>query len=74
MNILTACSRGCVTRVSKINASGALKQRLLSFGIMKGVLIEVMAFTANKSTVEIRVGSMKVALRREEAELVEVEA
>ena len=74
MKPLTQCSKGCKATVVKINATGALKQRFLSFGMMKGAVIELLEFSTTKSTVEVKVGKMRIALRREEAELIEVEA
>lgn len=73
MNELTQCAKGVICRIVKLHASGPLKQRLLSFGMMKGAEIEVLEHSATKSTVEVRVGKMRIALRREEAALIEVE-
>ncbi|RLA72290.1 MAG: ferrous iron transport protein A [Epsilonproteobacteria bacterium] len=72
MKKLTECSTGCTAIVTKLNASGPLKQRLISFGIMKGASISLMAYSMTKSTVEIKVGKMQFALRASEAELIEV--
>lgn len=71
---LTECMKGCGATVVKLNAQGALKQRLVSFGVMKGVRVEVLGYAPARSTVEIRLGRMRLALRREEAELIEVNA
>ena len=73
MNTLTNCPRGCETRIVKIHASGPLKQRLVSFGIMKGASVTFMEYAPRKSTVEVKVGKMRLALRKEEADLIEVE-
>ena len=59
--------------MTKLNAATELKQRLISFGIMKESLIEVLEYAPAKSTIEIKVGKMRIALRAKEAELVEVE-
>ena len=59
--------------IKKIHASPELKRRLISFGIIKGADIELLATAPAKSTVEIRVGKMKIALRKAEAETIEVE-
>ncbi|OHE04560.1 MAG: iron transporter, partial [Sulfurimonas sp. RIFCSPLOWO2_12_FULL_34_6] len=48
-------------------------QRLISFGIMKDTVVEVLEHAPAKSTIEIKVGKMRIALRAKEAELVEVE-
>ncbi len=73
MKRLTECSKGTRATISKVMASGPLKQRLLSFGMMKGATVEMLEFSTTKSTVEVKVGKMRIALRREEAELIEVE-
>ncbi len=73
MNILTNCPKGCETTITKLHASGPLKQRLVSFGIMKGASVTMLEYSARKSTVEVKVGKMRLALRKEEADLIEVE-
>lgn len=73
MKKLTQCAKGFIGKIVKLNASGPLKQRLLSFGMMKGSEMEILEYSATKSTIEIKVGKMRIALRHEEAELIEVE-
>lgn len=72
MTLLSACTKGGIATVAKINASGALKQRLISFGLMKGAEIRMLECGLTKSTFEVKIGSVTIALRREEAELIEV--
>ena len=72
MNTLTDCPRGCQTTIVKLHATGPLKQRLVSFGIMKGASVTLMEYAPRKSTVEIKVGKMRLALRKEEADMIEV--
>lgn len=72
MTLLSACTKGGCATVAKINATGALKQRLISFGLMKGAQIVMLECGLTKSTFEIKIGSVNIALRREEAELIEV--
>ncbi len=69
---LTECMKGCSATIVKLHAQGPLKQRLVSFGVMKGAKVELMGFAPAKSTVEIKLGRMRLALRKEEAELIEV--
>ena len=73
MKTLLDCDKACKVKVIKLYAEPELKQRFISFGIMKGGEIEVLQHTATKSTVEIKVGSMQIALRSDEAKLIEVE-
>ena len=70
---LTECMKGCSATVVKLHAQGALKQRLVSFGVMKGAQVQLLGFAPAKSTVEIKVGRMRLALRNEEAQLIEVD-
>jgi len=73
MKTLLDCHKACMVKVIKLNAKDDLKQRLISFGIMKESLIEVLEHAPAKSTIEIRVGKMRIALRAQEAKLIEVE-
>lgn len=72
MTLLSACTKGGIATVVKINATGPLKQRLISFGLMKGAEIMMLECGMTKSTFEIKIGNVNIALRREEAELIEV--
>jgi len=73
MKTLKDCKKSSKIKVIKLHASTDLKQRLISFGIMKEAVIEVLEHAPAKSTVEVKVGKMRIALRAQEAQLVEVE-
>lgn len=73
MKTLKDCHKACKVKVLKLNAHADLKQRLISFGIMKEAIIEVLEHAPAKSTIEIKVDKMRVAIRAEEAKLIEVE-
>ncbi len=73
MKTLNDCKKSCIVKVIKLNAKTDLKQRLISFGIMKDSVIEVLAHAPRKSTVEIKVGKMRIALRDKEAQEIMVE-
>jgi ferrous iron transport protein A len=73
MKTLKDCHKTCKVKVLKLNAPTDLKQRFISFGIMKEAIIEVLELAPAKSTIEIKVGKMRIALRAQEAELIEVE-
>lgn len=62
-----------MVKVIKLNAKDELKGRLISFGIMKESVIEVLEHAPGKSTIEIKIGKMRIALRAQEAALIEVE-
>ena len=74
MKKLIDCEKGEKVKVSKLNADYDLKQRLISFGVMKDTVIQVLEQAPRKKTIEVKVGKMRIALRAEEAELIEVEA
>ena len=73
MKTLIDCKKACKVQVIKLNAPKELKQRLISFGIMKEAFMEVLEHAPRKSTIEVKVGKMRIALRAEEAQLIEVE-
>jgi ferrous iron transport protein A len=73
MKTLKDCKKACKVKVIKLHADTDLKQRLISFGIMKEAVIEVLEHAPAKSTIEVKVGKTRIALRAQEAELVEVE-
>ena len=73
MSTLKDCSKACVVKVTKLNAKSDLKQRLISFGIMKEAIIEVLEHAPGKSTIEVKVDKMRIALRAEEASMIEVQ-
>jgi ferrous iron transport protein A len=72
MKKLLDCKKNEKVKVLKLNATSELKQRFISFGIMKDAQLEVLALAPRKKTIEIQVGKMKLALRAEEADLIEV--
>ncbi len=72
MNILDL-QIGDRAKVKKIDAPSDLKRRLISFGVIKGAEVRLLATAPAKSTIEIEVGKMKIALRKEEARKIEVE-
>ncbi|MDD5053518.1 MAG: FeoA family protein [Sulfuricurvum sp.] len=72
MTLLSACTKGGLATVVKIHATGALKQRLISFGLMRGAEVRMLECAPAKSTFEIKVGNVSLALRKEEAALIEV--
>ena len=71
MNLLE-CKQNDILEVVKLNTQGELRQRLVSFGVLKGATISLLGYSPTKSTIEIKVGKMNIALRKEEAEAIEV--
>ena len=60
------------TEVISINCDKVLKNRLYSFGIIKGAIVKIEELTLTKSTIEIKINQSKIALRLSEAEKIEV--
>ena len=58
--------------VISINCDKVLKNRLYSFGIIKGAILKIEELTLTKSTIEIKINQSKIALRLSEAEKIEV--
>jgi Fe2+ transport system protein FeoA len=58
--------------ILKINADKSLKMRLQSFGIYKGVEIEVKEFSIGKQNVEISIDESLIGLRAIEMKMIEV--
>jgi len=73
MKKLSDCQKACKVKVVKLSGDSELRQRFISFGIMKEATLEILEHAPGKSTIEIKVGKMRIALRAKEAELIEVE-
>jgi len=61
-----------VVSIDAIKASGALKERLSSLGVTTQSEVQVKRFGLFKSTVQIMVNRSLIALRKNEAKLIEV--
>ncbi|WP_373069794.1 ferrous iron transport protein A [Sulfurimonas sp.] len=73
MKTLYDCKKDDKVKVIKLYADTELKQRLISFGIMKESILDVLEHTTTKSNIEIKVGKTRLALRSAEAKMIEVE-
>ncbi len=71
--VLTELKKGDRAQIKKINADPELKHRLHSFGIIPGEELEVKGCSLARQTMEIEVDGTLFALRKEEAEKIEVE-
>jgi len=72
LKTLIDCDRGDIVTIKRLHTAGELKQRLISFGLMRGAKVKVLEFAPAKKTIEIKVNSTRVALRGDEAALIEV--
>lgn len=58
--------------IVKIETDSALKQRLYSFGIVKGAIVMIEAYSLIKDTLQILVSGTDIGLRKSEAEKITV--
>ena len=72
MKTIIDCEKNKEYKIKKLHTSGALRQRLISFGLIKGCDIKYLKSTGMNNTYEIRVGKMSIALRVDEANKIEV--
>jgi len=69
---LTELEKGNRAEIMNISADKALKDRLNSFGVMRGEELTIKGCSLAKQTMEIQIGSTLIALRRDEAQKIEV--
>jgi len=70
---LSELKKGEKAIIRDILADPELKKRLYSFGIIRGEEVEMKGCSLAKQTIEIEIDRTLIALRREEANKIEVE-
>jgi len=65
--------KGEKAEIVKIHADKALRNRFNSFGVMRGEELTVKGCSLAKQTMEIEVGSTLIAVRADEAKMIEIE-
>ena len=73
MKTLKDVKIGKTAKVVKLRGEGALKRRIMDMGITKGVEIYVRKVAPLGDPIEIMVRGYELSLRKEDAELIEVE-
>ena len=73
MQTLKDVKCGQTVSVKKITGEGALKRRIMDMGIVKGVQIFVRKVAPLGDPVEITVRGYELSLRKEDAQMIEVE-
>ena len=73
MKTLRDTKPGETVKVVKLNGSGAVKRRIMDMGITKGVEVYVRKIAPLGDPVEFTVRGNELSLRKEDAEMVEVE-
>lgn len=64
---------GGTARVVKLHGQGALKRRIMDMGITRGVDIYVRRVAPLGDPIELTVRGYELTLRREDAQMIEVE-
>ena len=64
---------GETVKVKKLNGEGAVKRRIMDMGITKGVEIYVRKVAPLGDPVEVTVRGYELSLRKNDADMVEVE-
>ena len=73
MRTLRQVKVGETVKVVKLSGEGAVKRRIMDMGITKGVEIYVRKVAPLGDPVEVTVRGYELALRKADAEMVEVE-
>ena len=64
--------KGEKAEIVKIHADKVLRDRFNSFGVMRGEELTVKGCSLAKKTMEIEVGSTLIAVRADEAKMIEI--
>lgn len=73
MRTLRETKPGDTVKVVKIHGAGGVKRRIMDMGITKGVEVYVRKIAPLGDPVEFTVRGYELSLRKEDAEMVEVE-
>ncbi len=73
MRTLKQAKVGETVKVVKLNGEGAVKRRIMDMGITKGVEIYVRKVAPLGDPVEVTVRGYELSLRKNDAEMVEIE-
>lgn len=70
---LADITKGQKVAIVAINAPIVLKKRLASLGVSVGKEVEVLETTLQKNTIKLGIGLGSIALRLDEAKMIDVE-
>ena len=73
MKTLKDVKIGATAKVVKLHGEGAIKHRIMDMGITRGVEIYVRKVAPLGDPIEMRVRGYELSLRKEDAEMIEVE-
>ncbi|MBQ7581079.1 MAG: ferrous iron transport protein A [Clostridia bacterium] len=64
---------GDICKVVRVHGEGALKRRIMDMGITKGVEVYVRKVAPLGDPIEVNLRGYELSIRKEDAELIEVE-
>ncbi|HMT07354.1 MAG TPA: ferrous iron transport protein A [Pyrinomonadaceae bacterium] len=70
--ILTELAVGSEARVTAVNGEGRVTNRLLEMGVVPGATVSVVKSAPFGDPIQVRVKGYSLAMRRSEAEMIEV--
>lgn len=73
MNTLRQIRVGKTARIVKVHGEGAVRRRIMDMGLTKGTELYVRKVAPLGDPIEIMVRGYELSLRKEDAEMVEVE-
>ncbi|MBR4489906.1 ferrous iron transport protein A [bacterium] len=73
MKTLREAKIGETVKVVKLHGEGAVKKRIMDMGVTKGVEIFVRKVAPLGDPIEVTVRNYELSLRKEDAEMIEVE-
>ena len=73
MKTLRQVQVGETAKVVKLHGEGAVKRRIMDMGVTKGVQIYVRKVAPLGDPIEINVRDYELSIRKEDAEMIEVE-
>ncbi len=73
MSTLKETAVGSTVKVRRLNGEGSLKRHIMDMGITKGVEVYVRKVAPLGDPIEITIRGYELSLRKEYAELIEVE-
>jgi len=71
-NTLTKLPIGIAGRVTAVNGSNRIARRLMEMGVIPGVAVQVVKTAPFGDPIEVRVRGYSLAMRRNEADAIEV--
>ena len=71
---LTELPLGAVARVVSVNGEGPVTRRLLEMGVIPGITVSIVKRAPFGDPIEVRVRGYSLAMRRKEADAIEVAA